>query len=77
MKAQIEDFRKILSEVLEREIHSINITDTPKDIDGWDSLNHIYIIIKLENIYNVKFSTSQIQNWSCINDIISDINTLI
>lgn len=77
MKAQIEDFRGILSEVLEREIESLNIFDAPKDVDGWDSLNHVFLIIKLELHYNIKFNTSQVQKWSCINDILNDINTLI
>lgn len=76
MKAKIEDFRVILSEVLEREIESININDAPKDVDGWDSLNHVYLIIKLESHYNIKFNTSQVQRWSCIADILNDINSL-
>jgi len=76
MKAQIEDFRVILSEVLEREIESLNIKDAPKDVDGWDSLNHVFLIIKLEAHYKIKFNTSQVQKWSCIADILNDINSL-
>lgn len=77
MKAQIEDFRVILSEVLERDIESLNVKDAPKDIDGWDSLNHVYLIIKIESYYKIKFNTSQVQKWSCIDDILTDINSLI
>ncbi len=77
MKAQIEDFRVILSEVLEREIESLNVMDAPKDIDGWDSLNHVYLIIKLESHYKIKFNTSQVQKWTCINDILNDINSFV
>ena len=77
MKAQIEDFRVILSEVLERDIESLNVKDAPKDIDGWDSLNHVYLIIKVESYYKIKFNTSQVQKWSCIDDILTDINSLI
>lgn len=77
MKAQIEDFRVILSEVLERDIESLNVKDAPKDIDGWDSLNHVYLIIKIESFYKIKFNTSQVQKWSCIDDILTDINSLI
>lgn len=76
MKAKIEDFRVILSEILERDIESLNVMDRPKDIDGWDSLNHVYLLIKLESHYNIKFKTSQIQKWSCIDDILNDINSL-
>ena len=77
MKAQIEDFKNILNEVLERKIVALDLTDRPKDIDGWDSLNHVYLIIKLEAHYNIKFNTAQVQKWICIDDILNDINSLI
>ena len=32
-----------------------------KDIDGWDSLNHINIIVEAEKTFGVKFSTKDIR----------------
>tara|TARA_B100000787_G_scaffold110384_1_gene82137 strand:- start:1333 stop:1566 length:234 start_codon:yes stop_codon:yes gene_type:complete len=77
MKVQIKEFSKLLSEVVDHEIINLELTDEPKDIDGWDSLNHVYLIIKLESFYKIKFNTSRIQQWTCVGDIINDINKIL
>jgi|TARA_B110000208_G_C11677118_1_gene397356 acyl carrier protein len=77
MKVRIEDFSKLLSEVLDCEITNLKLTSKPKDFDEWDSLNQVFLIVKLESFYKIKFNTSSIQKWTCVGDIINDINTII
>lgn len=40
----------------------ITLTDstTAEDVEGWDSLNHISLIIALEKRYGIKFATAEI-----------------
>jgi len=76
MKVQIKDFSKLLSEVLNCEITNLQHTSKPEDYDEWDSLNQVFLIIKLESFYNIKFNTSSIQKWTCVGDIINDINSM-
>jgi len=75
MKVTIEDFSHLLSEVIGAKIENLQLTNSPIDVEGWDSLNHVYLIIKLETFYKIKFNTSQIQHWTCVGDIINDINS--
>ena len=77
MKVQIKDFSKLLSEVLNCEISNLQHTSKPEDYDDWDSLNQVFLIIKLESFYKIKFNTSSIQKWTCVGDIINDINSMI
>jgi acyl carrier protein len=77
MKVKIGDFSKLLSEVLDCEITNLKLTSKPKDFDEWDSLNQVFLIVKLESFYKIKFNTSSIQKWTCVGDIINDINTII
>ena len=41
---------------------SIEVTPqlTAKDVDGWDSLAHIRLILTVEKAFKIKFSTSEI-----------------
>jgi acyl carrier protein len=41
---------------------SIKVTPglTAKDVDGWDSLTHIRLILTIEKAFKIKFSTSEI-----------------
>jgi acyl carrier protein len=33
---------------------------TAKDVEGWDSLNHIRLMLTIEKAFKIKFSTSEI-----------------
>ena len=38
----------------------LNDTLTAKDISGWDSFNHVNLIINIEEEFNVRFSNSEV-----------------
>ncbi len=46
-----------------------------KDVDGWDSLTHIRLIITIEKAFKVKFSTSEIAKLEKVSDLVSLIET--
>ena len=52
--------------------NSIQITPelTAKDVDGWDSLNHIRLILTVEKAFKVKFSTSEIGRLDNVGDLV-------
>ena len=58
---------------------SINIKEssTPADVEGWDSLKHIELIINIEAYYNIKFTTTEIMGLVNIGTIIGLINKKI
>jgi acyl carrier protein len=53
-----------LSEVFESVFDDDSIQLTPaltaKDVDGWDSLTHIRLLLTVERSFKVKFSTTEI-----------------
>jgi acyl carrier protein len=53
-----------LSEVFESVFDEDSIQLTPaltaKDVDGWDSLTHIRLLLTVERSFKVKFSTTEI-----------------
>ncbi len=53
-----------LSEVFESVFDDDSIQLTPaltaKDVDGWDSLTHIRLLLTVERSFKIKFSTSEI-----------------
>jgi acyl carrier protein len=52
-----------LTDIL-KQVFDDDIVATPglsaKDVDGWDSLTHIRLIMTVEKAFKVKFSTSEI-----------------
>jgi len=42
-----------------------------KDVDGWDSLTHIRLILTVERAFNIKFSTSEIGRLENVGDLVA------
>jgi acyl carrier protein len=42
---------------------------TAKDVDGWDSMTHIRLILAVERAFKVKFTTSQIGTLKKVDDL--------
>ena len=52
---------------------SINVTPelSAKDVDGWDSLTHIRLMLSVEKAFKVKFTTSEIGNLKNVGDLVA------
>lgn len=52
---------------------SIKVTPelTAKDVDGWDSLTHIRLILTIEKAFKIKFSTSEIGKLENVSDLVA------
>lgn len=42
-----------------------------KDVDGWDSLAHIRLLLTIEKKFNIKFSTSEIGKLENVGDLVA------
>jgi acyl carrier protein len=53
-----------LTEIFENVFDEDSITVTPelsaKDVDGWDSLTHIRLMLTVEKAFKIKFSTTEV-----------------
>jgi|TARA_B100001964_G_C14221418_1_gene595459 acyl carrier protein len=52
--------RNILFSVLGIEIHKINTNTSPDTVDNWDSINHLNLMIAMEEEFDVEFSQENI-----------------
>ena len=63
-----------LAEIFENVFDDDSITVTPelsaKDVDGWDSLAHIRLILTVEKAFKIKFSTSEIGKLENVGDLV-------
>lgn len=42
-----------------------------KDVEGWDSLTHIRLILTVEKIFRVRFSTSEVGRLQKVADLVT------
>jgi len=64
-----------LTEVFEEVFDDDSIVVTPalsaKDVDGWDSLTHIRLILTIERAFKIKFSTSEVGKLENVGDLVA------
>ena len=58
---------------------SIEVTPelSAKDVDGWDSLAHIRLILTVERAFKIKFSTSEIGKMENVGDLVALIQARV
>ena len=64
-----------LTQIFEDVFDEDSIQVTPelsaKDVDGWDSLAHIRLILTIERAFKVKFSTSEIGKLQNVGELVA------
>ena len=68
---------KIFNRVLKKQNISVSADTMPSNIDGWDSLTHMFIIDNIEKHFAIKFKLMDVMKFNNVGDIISCIKTKI
>tara|TARA_B100000787_G_scaffold165136_1_gene148664 strand:- start:1082 stop:1303 length:222 start_codon:yes stop_codon:yes gene_type:complete len=66
--------KKVMSDVFNIDIKSINDGSSPDNIENWDSLKHMNLIIALEEELEIEFSDEEIgdsMNYALIVNILN------
>lgn len=67
--------QEIFQDVLDNEDIELNYETTADDIDEWDSLSHIQLIVAIEKEFRVKFTSKEIMSWGNVGEMLDCILT--
>lgn len=56
----MEKVRRLVAEVFQIRESDITLQTNMKDIDSWDSLTHMELIVSLENEFGIEFTADEI-----------------
>jgi len=71
----IKKIEGIFREILDDDQIVLKNETNAEDIEDWDSLNHVYLIVAIEKEFGVKFNSSEIQKFRNIGGIVECIET--
>jgi acyl carrier protein len=64
-----ERIRPIFRDVFDDDTLEIGPDTTADDVDGWDSLSHIRLIVSLEKALDIKFSAAEVGGLKNVGDL--------
>jgi acyl carrier protein len=70
----IQQLRDIMMDVFELDQLSITETTTAHDIEQWNSLSHIRLMVAIERALKIRFSNAEIENLNDVGDLIRHID---
>ena len=65
----------IFIDVLENNDIELNDQTTANDIEEWDSLAHIHLIVAIERKFDIRFTSKEMQSWDNVGEMIDCISS--
>jgi acyl carrier protein len=72
-KEILKSLNEIFVDVLDNSSIKLNENTSANDIEDWDSLMHIYLIVAIENHFKIKFGSKEIKSWENVGKMIDSI----
>ena len=69
----LNQVQEIFCDVLDNEKIVLTNETSANDIEEWDSLTHIQLIVAIEKYFKIKFTSKEILSWKNVGEMIDAI----
>ena len=69
MNNRLQELTKIFIEVFGDESIVLDYETSSSDIDKWDSLNNMHLIVAIEDFYKIRFELKEIQSLQNVGEL--------
>jgi len=63
----------IFAEILDDDELVLTSSTIATDVEGWDSLSHVLLVVAVEKHFKIRFSSKEIQSWKNIGELIESV----
>jgi acyl carrier protein len=74
MDSTLARLEGLFQEVFDDDDLTITRQSTAKDVDGWDSMMHVTLVVQVERAFCVKFTSSEVAGLANVGDLVDLID---
>lgn len=67
----LKQVEAVFRDVLDNEAIVLTPATTAADVDEWDSLTHVELVVAVEHRFSVKLTSSEILSWRNVGDMVA------
>ena len=71
--AVYEKLNEVFQDVFDDETIVVNDATTANDIEDWDSLEHINLVVAVEKKFNIKFNMGEVNDFKNVGEMVDII----
>ena len=70
----LKEVNKIFSDTLDNPDILLTNETTANEVEEWDSLSHIHLMVAIEKFYKIRFTTKEIQSFKNVGELCNCIH---
>lgn len=71
----LKQVNDVFIDVLDDDDIKLSYETTAHDVEDWDSLNHIQLVVAIEKKFKIRFTSQEIQSWKNVGEMLDCILT--
>lgn len=71
----LKQINTVFIDTMDNELLVIDDATTAADVEEWDSLTHILLVVAIEKHFKVRFTSKEIQSWKNVGEMLDCVSS--